>query len=322
MTEPIVDRVIDRQRWLDPTAELIQKAVGGAYRVLGRPGEAVRSAMHGTRVLGHPLHPALTDLPVGAWTVGVVADFVAHFTNRIPTEAGDIALAIGLVGALGSAVTGYTDFYDTYGHERRVTVSHGLAMTAAVLLDAASLGLRWWAGIGLHPLAVGLSTAGWAVLVGGAYLGGHAVFNTGTMVNHLAFIEPPEEPVEVGTSADFPEGAMRKVDAGSMAALVVRRGGVLCAIADVCTHAGGPLHEGTLDGNVVTCPWHGSRFRIDTGQPLRGPATFPQPTFAVHEQEGRVWLRAGPPSREVLDVVGHQHRRDAVDAQASASAPG
>ena len=296
MTEPLVDRVIRRQGWLEPIADVIQKAVDGAYRVLGKPGAALRSAMHGTRIFGHPLHPALTDLPVGAWTVGVVADFVAHFSNRIPTEAGDLALAVGVVGALGSVLTGYTDFHDTESHERRVAAAHGLVMTFAVGLDAASLGLRWWAGLNLHPLAVGLSTAGLGVLFAGAYLGGHVVFGIGTMVDHLAFIAGPHEPVDVGASSDFPEGAARCVDAGGMAALVVRRNGVLCAIADVCTHAGGPLHEGPLDGGVVTCPWHASRFRIDTGQALRGPATFPQPTFTVREADGQVSLKLRQPS--------------------------
>ncbi len=296
MTEPLVDRVIRRQGWLEPIADVIEKAIGGVYRLLGRPGAALRSALHGTRILGHPLHPALTDLPVGAWTVGVVADFVAHFSNRIPTEAGDLALAVGLVGALGSALTGYTDFYDTAGHERRVAVAHGLAMTVAIILDAASLGLRWWAGMGLHPLAVALSTAGLVVLVAGAYLGGHLVFRMGTMVDHLAFTAGPEEFVAAGASADFPEGAMRCIDAGGMAALVVRRDGVLRAIADVCTHAGGPLHEGSLDGDVVTCPWHGSRFRTDTGRAVRGPATFAQPTFDVREADGVVWLKLTLPS--------------------------
>jgi hypothetical protein len=113
VTDELVDRVIRRQGWLDPLAAVVQRAVGKGYAILGAPGAALRSAMHGTRIAGHALHPALTDLPVGAWIAGVVFDFVAHFTSRIPTEAGDIALAIGLVGALGSAATGYTDFFDT-----------------------------------------------------------------------------------------------------------------------------------------------------------------------------------------------------------------
>ena len=93
----------------------------------------------------------------------------------------------------------------------------------------------------------------------------------------------------------MPAGTLRCVVANGMAALLVRRDGILCAIANVCTHAGGPLNEGSLDGRVVTCPWHGSRFRIDTGQVLRGPATFPQPTFTVREGNGAVCLKLGPP---------------------------
>lgn len=309
MTDTLVDRIIRRQGWLEPVADAIQAAVGKAFGALGRPGTEARSVLYGTRLFGHPLHPALTDVPVGAWIGGVVADYAAHFTQRIPTEAGDLALAVGLVGALGSALTGYNDFSNTYGHERRVAVAHGLSMTLAVAMDAASMGLRWWAGGGLHPLAVGLATGGLAVLLAGAYLGGHVVFGMGTMVNHLAFTEGPEELLQVGASNDFPEGEMRSVRAAGMDVLMVRRDGLLFGIADVCTHAGGPLHEGTLDGCVVTCPWHGSRFRVDTGEPLQGPATFPQPTFTVSEREGGVFVKLGPPRVWRRNLIGRTGER-------------
>ena len=81
MTDELVDRVIRRQGWLDPLAAVVQRAVGKVYGILGTPDAAIRSAMHGTRIAGHALHPALTDLPVGAWIAGVVFDFVAHFTT-------------------------------------------------------------------------------------------------------------------------------------------------------------------------------------------------------------------------------------------------
>src|SRR3981081_4439608 len=104
-----LDRLIRRQTWLDKVADVLQAMVGGAYGALGRPGRALKNLMHGTSVLGHPLHPAVTDIPIGAWAAGVVADYVAHYTDRVPPEAGDGALAVGLSAAALAAVTGFTD---------------------------------------------------------------------------------------------------------------------------------------------------------------------------------------------------------------------
>ena len=290
MAEPLVDRLIRRQNWLENVGDVLQGAVGGTYRALGRPGRSLKNLMHGTP-LGHPLHPAVTDVPIGAWMVGVVADYVTHYTDRLPAAAGDIALAVGLSAALLAALTGLTDYHETFGHERRVATAHGLTMVLVVGLDAVSLALRWWASSSAHPLAVGLSTAGFAVVLVGGYLGGHLVFGIGTMVNRNAFAEGRAEYVAVGASTDFPEGTLRRVDAGGMPALVVRREGRLLAIAATCSHAGGPLDEGTLEGTRVTCPWHGSIFCVTDGRVRGGPATFAQPTFSVVERDGRVELQ-------------------------------
>lgn len=130
-----------------------------------------------------------------------------------------------------------------------------------------------------------------------ATFGGHLVFGIGTMVNRNAFAEGPHEYVAAGMAADFGEGQMRRVDAAGMPALVVRRGGRLHAIAAVCSHAGGPLDEGTLDGARVTCPWHGSVFSVESGRVCQGPATFDQPTFVVREKDGRVELKLAEPSQ-------------------------
>ena len=64
MAEPLVDRVIRRQTWLETVGDLLQGAIGAVYRALGRPGQSVKNLMHGTTLLGHPLHPAVTDVPV------------------------------------------------------------------------------------------------------------------------------------------------------------------------------------------------------------------------------------------------------------------
>ena len=261
----------------------------------GRPGRTLKNVLHGTTPFGHPLHPAVTDVPIGAWAAGVVADYVAHFTGRLTTEAGDIALAVGLAAAILAVLTGYTDYLDTYGHERRVATAHELTMASVVTLDSISLALRWWAGDGAHPLAVGLSTAGFALVILGGYLGGHLVFGIGTMVNHNAFAEGPEDFVAVGASTDFAEGELHRADAAGMPVLLVRLSGRLYGMAAVCSHAGGPLDEGTLDGTRVTCPWHGSIFCVVDGRVRGGPATFGQPLVSVRETDGTVEVKLAQP---------------------------
>lgn len=291
MAEPIVDRIVRRLDWLDRLGDEAQRALGGLVARLGRPGRVVKDLLHGTW-LGHPLHPVLTDVVVGAWTVAIVADYAAHFTDRVPTEAGDVALAVGLVTALATTASGIADALSTYGMERRVATLHALVVDTAVTADAASLFLRWFGGAGLHPVAVALATLGYAVVTVGGYLGGHLSFGYGTGVNRTAFLSGPEDFVPIGSSDDFPEGEMRVADAAGVPVLVVRLHGQLLAIADTCSHAGGPLHEGSLEDTVVVCPWHGSRFCLVDGRVRGGPATFPQPRYIVHEEGGTVTVRA------------------------------
>jgi len=293
VSEQRADRVIRGMGWLEPLAELIQKVVGVIYSVPG--GRFVKDVLHGQKLLGHPLHPALTDIPLGAWAVGVILDYVVHFTGAIPHMAADLALLIGWVAGLGAAAAGYTDHHETYAHERRVATLHGLIMTVVMLLMGLSLLERFFFVQTLHPAAVALATAALLLAFLGAYLGGHLTFNAGTMVNRNAWAEGPEDYVGVGAAADFPEGRVRRVEAGPMAALVVRREGRLCSIAATCSHAGGPLDEGALEGDIIVCPWHGSRFDVCDGSVHGGPATFPQPKLDVRERDGQVELRLGQP---------------------------
>jgi nitrite reductase/ring-hydroxylating ferredoxin subunit len=64
-------------------------------------------------------------------------------------------------------------------------------------------------------------------------------------------------------------------------AAVFNVAGRFCATQAKCTHRGGPLNEGKLDGSTVTCPWHGAQFNVCTGAVLRGPATEPVKTYRV-----------------------------------------
>ena len=295
--ERTLDRVVRRQPWLDPIAEAVQKAVGGFYGALGAPGRTLKNALHGTNVLGHPLHPALTDVPIGAWTVGVLADWIFVLTGRLPAAAGDVALAIGVAAALLSAASGLTDYHETNGHERRTAIVHGLTMLSVVFIECVSLALRVWGQADMHLAAVVLASAGYVLAVAGAYVGGHLTFGIGTTVNHNAFSDGPGDFVRVGSREDFPEGVMKRVDAGGLPVVVLRRNGLLRAMGAVCSHAGGPLDEGKLleGGEVVECPWHYSRFRFDDARVVCGPATFDQPPMIVRERGGIVEVKLAHP---------------------------
>ena len=275
---------------------MIQKIVGAFYDALGAPGRSLKNVMHGTALLGHPLHPAITDVPIGAWSVGVLADWLFVATGRVPAVAGDLALAVGLGGAVLAALTGLTDHHETNGHERRAATVHGLTMTLVIVADFVSLGIRLWSPE-MRISAIVISSLAWLIALFGAYAGGHLTFAIGTAVNHNAFFEGPMDFVRVGTRDEFPEGEMRRVDAHGLPVVILRQNGLLRAMGAVCSHAGGPLDEGKLDGDVVTCPWHYSRFRFQDGKVAGGPATFDQPPLVVRERGGIVEVKLAHPMK-------------------------
>jgi nitrite reductase/ring-hydroxylating ferredoxin subunit len=80
--------------------------------------------------------------------------------------------------------------------------------------------------------------------------------------------------------SDVPPGAALLV--GNVAVFNV--GGDFCATQANCTHRGGPLAEGTLEGSTLTCPWHGAQFNVCTGAVLRGPARDPVKTYRVSRE--------------------------------------
>jgi nitrite reductase/ring-hydroxylating ferredoxin subunit len=121
----------------------------------------------------------------------------------------------------------------------------------------------------------------------GAYLGGHLVYNERIGVNH-APEELPDKYVPVIKESELNENQMHKAEADGIPVLVVKREGRIFVMAEKCSHLGGPLSEGEFDGETVTCPWHYSKFAIEDGRILVGPATYTQPCFQVRVRNGQV----------------------------------
>jgi len=274
--------LIERQEWLEPVESGLQRAVAGTFDAAGTAGRKVRNFLHGVW-LGHPLHPVLTDIPVGAWTAAVILDLADK------PKGADLAVTVGLASAVGSAVTGLTDWQATDGSARRIGVVHGLLNIAATTLFAVSLANRNRRG---RTTARTLAAVGYVVAFASAYLGGHLVYRKQIGVDHAIGNTPPEDWTPVLDDNELPDGEPRRVEAGGARVLLVRRGGELYAIGEVCSHLGGPLAEGELQGDVIQCPWHASRFCVRDGSVVDGPATHPQPRFEARVNAGRIEVRS------------------------------
>jgi nitrite reductase/ring-hydroxylating ferredoxin subunit/uncharacterized membrane protein len=269
------------ERWARPWARLwngTASVMDAIYGGLGRPGKLLQDFLNGSW-LGHSLHPVLVDVVVGGSTAAVLLQLLTWFGVADLRAALLWILALTTLAAVSSIVTGLTDFKDTAsGDERDIVGLHGLInIVATVILIAAFLVL----------LAGGDAPAGWLIVIGyaslstGAFIGGHVVFKYGYMVNYNAFAggKKAKEFTAVLPAAELVEGTPRKAMLGTTGLVVVRRGDLVWALKETCSHAGGPLAEGTLEGYSIVCPWHGSAFRLSDGAVRHGPATTRQVAY-------------------------------------------
>jgi 3-phenylpropionate/trans-cinnamate dioxygenase ferredoxin subunit len=94
----------------------------------------------------------------------------------------------------------------------------------------------------------------------------------------------------VALVSEIAPGTARRVEAAGVEVLLCNVDGSIYAIEDVCTHDGGPLDQGTLDGNCVVCPRHGAAFDVRSGAALTLPAVIPVPTYTVDVEGDEVFV--------------------------------
>ena len=271
---------LEKQKGLDGAAKMVGNFVG---KVLP-PGSA-KDALSGTW-LGHTLHPVLTDLPIGAWTSATALDLVGGEESE---EAARRLIGLGILASVPTALSGLADYSDTMGEERRVGFTHAVFNVAALALFTASYGAR---RNGSSMKGKGLALLGMGAASAGAYLGGHLSLDMGVGVDHTAYESGPGEWTPTVPESELEEGTATKVEVDGVDIFLTRYGGRVCALSDRCTHAGGPLNEGTIQGGTVQCPWHGSVFSLEDGSVEQGPARAPQPAYETRVVEGRVEVRS------------------------------
>jgi nitrite reductase/ring-hydroxylating ferredoxin subunit/uncharacterized membrane protein len=283
-----LDDFIHHQAWLDAAGGPLQEWINGLFSRGGGPGKNVKNFLNGTW-LGHPLHPVITDVPIGAWICTFVLDSAASISDsREMRTAADITLATGLIASIGAASTGWTDWSDTYGKDRKVGLLHGLTMATAVATYGAALVARV---AGARRAGVILSNTGLAVASAGAYLGGDEVFDLGYGVNRTSYNQGPSDFVPVLSDSELESNKPTKVDAEGRSVMLVKQGGQVFALDDTCVHAGCSLSGGSIEGSSIVCPCHGSQYELASGAVINGPATRPEPTLAVRRRNGMIEVK-------------------------------
>ena len=267
---------------LDQPAEAVVAVVGPATRP-----RLVKNALSGTW-LGHRFHPLMVPLPIGFWTGALLFDLVA---TRRARWAADVLVGAGIAAAVPTAAAGLSDWSDAEPEGRRVGLVHASLNTLALVCYSASLAARL---LGRRKAGVGLGLAGATAISAGGYLGGHLAYVQAVGVEKRRIAGGPKEWTAVLDATELAENTPRVVRAGDTDVLLYREGNRVHALWARCTHELGPLAEGSFADGCVTCPWHGSTFRLADGDVVRGPAAASQPVYEARVTDGQVEVRAVP----------------------------
>lgn len=247
----------------------------------------VFDTLHG-KPLGHPLHPLLTDITVGSWTTGLLFDLLSRLTRspRLRSTANQLTL-LGTLSAIPTVVTGVADFSaikrDAAGYGAAHGILNGIAFFCFARSSVARLRNR-------HSTGFFFSAVGLLFAIAGSWIGGELVFRHRVGVNH-AQGDGSEQWQVVIAAEDLERDTPTRVDFNGQPVLLFRVIDDIYAIDAVCSHAGGPLEEGTVDGTCITCPWHQSVFDMRDGSVVHCPATTGQQRYQARIFKGSIEVR-------------------------------
>ena len=277
-------KALGRQRWLDRPGYRLEHALTLLFAACGGHRDRVANVLHGTW-LGHPLHPALAAVPTGAVATALALDAVGVLAGRTAAmrDASRLALGVGIIGSIGAAVTGVSDWQHTHEESRRIGIVHGLLNAVATGLYAVS----WWERRrGRHGRGVAATVIGYGLTMSSDYLGAALVYGCGVGVNRAGpRLDVGWTPV---LSVRALNGQPRRVEVDGIGVVLHRDGDDIVAVGEYCPHLGAPMSDGWVDRGRVVCPWHGARFDCGSGAVLRGPATASLPSYATRVREGMV----------------------------------
>ncbi|MGK5523180.1 Rieske 2Fe-2S domain-containing protein [Micromonospora sp. URMC 107] len=255
---------IEQASGLDRVGDRLQRAVQATLRP-----QRVRDLLHGVW-LGHPLHPAMVQVPVGAWISTAVLDLMPGQRRAATTLC-----AVGTVSALPAAVAGLNDWAALARDQRRIGLVHAASNSVGLAFYAGSVAARM---TGRHNLGRTLGFLGLSAASMGAYLGGHLAYKQGAQVNQsISELHRMSDGWHsVADMSALPERQLITREVDDVSVILYRHGDEVTVMLERCPHQSGPLGEGEvqeIDGHdCVVCPWHGSAFRLNGGEVVHGPS--------------------------------------------------
>jgi len=265
----------------------IYRAAGEKFPASGKS----RDLLSGVGI-GHPVHPMLVNVPLGCWTSAVLLDLLGPGRLTARARSSRRLVAWGLLATVPAAATGLSDWRDTEGDEQNVGAAHASLNSVAW----ACFAISWWKRRQGGHAGMGWSWVGLAAASAAGWLGGELSYGMGVGIDTNAFETGPSEfqpavavdgalPASSGSASDGAAGngpaplELALVKAGGVRLVAADISGTTRVLADRCSHRGGPLSDGHVEGGCIVCPWHNSAFDAETGAAVRGPATVAQPAY-------------------------------------------
>ncbi|ULL09554.1 (2Fe-2S)-binding protein [Mycobacterium liflandii] len=290
---------LGRQSWLDRPSYRLEHLLSVLFYTLGGARERITNALHGVW-LGHPLHPPLASLTSGAIGTTVALDLISVLPGLPRTEVVDASrfakrsLGLGILTSVAATVTDATDWQHTHERERRIGLIHRVLNLVATALYATS----WWhRRRGCHWHGITISALGYGMTAATSYLGGALVFESGIGIDQSGQRLETDEWIPVLPEGSLQKGKPQRVEAGGLGLVVCRTDdATVAAFGEFCPHLAAPMADGWIDKGSIVCPWHGSRFDVDSGEVVRGPATAPLPCYLTRFANGMIEVRNGSPA--------------------------
>ena len=274
----------EKQEWADKLGDRLRPQLDKLLEMTGNK-QKTADFLNGVW-LGHPLHPVLVSLPIGAWTTAAAFDTVAMLSGE-KSKAATGMIAFGIAAAVPTAASGAADWKHVYGPNGRVGIGHALMNSGALACYGVSLVARISGHRGRLPALLGLG-----LMSASGYIGGHLVYSEQVGVKRTTNADAPEAFESAGPASEIGDGTLHRVEVEGVPVLLARVEGRMYAVSDICTHLGCSLADGgKLEGEEVICACHASRFSVIDGRVTAGPATMPLDTYELRVVDGEVEIR-------------------------------